>query len=474
MNLTADLAEILAPERVSADPGVLAEYASDHSLTPPCRPAAVAYPVDAAEVQALVRYANANRIPLTPRSSSVGLHGASIPHQGGIVVDLTRLNRILEIDPRNKKAKIEPGVTWEQAQTELAKQGLMVAGPLLPHKSRSVLASILEREPMLATKHEYTENLITAEMVLPEGEMFWTGTALGRKMKGESFVEALIPGTRLWQGAQGTLGILTWGNVKIEFIPTATKVKFIAGEELELLTGAVYASQYKMLGQECLILNRVDLAGILAASVPGITPEKLPAWTAIICLTGLHRRPEEKIAYETETLDEIAAELKLTVLDTVAGIPGLDQIMAGLLRGPWQPDTYWKFQAGGARADVFFHTTLDLAPDFIAAAHEIADEFDYPASEIGIYLQPLERARACFVQFGLPYDPEDTEAVARVRELFLTLSETVVGLGGVFTTPYGPWAEMVYDRAAGYAKLMQTVKNIYDPLHILNPGKLTP
>lgn len=474
MNLIQDLAEILAPERVSADPELLAAYASDHSLAPPCRPACVAYPLSAAEVQALVRYANTSGVPLIPKSSAVGLHGASIPHQGGIVADLSRMNRILEIDPRNKKAKIEPGVTWAQAQTELAKQGLMVAGPLAPHKDRSVLASILEREPMVATKHEYTENLVTAELVLPEGEMFWTGTALGRKMKGESFVEALIPGTRLWQGAQGTLGILTWGNVKIEFIPTQTQVKFLAADELEPLIEAVYQIQYKMLGQECLLLNSVDLAALLSASVPEIPAEKLPDWTAVICLTGLHRRPEEKIAYELETLNEIVGELKLEAVDTVAGIAGLGEIMLGLLRGPWPGDTHWKHQSQGARADIFFHTTLDWTPEFIEVAESIADELDYPAEEIGVYLQPLERARACFVQFGLPYDPADAEAVAQVNELFIALSEAITSLGGVFTTPYGPWAEMVYDRAAGYAKLMQTVKNIYDPLNILNPGKLTP
>jgi FAD/FMN-containing dehydrogenase len=474
MNLMKDLAEILAPDRVSANPDLLAAAASDHSLTQPCRAACVAYPLNAEEVQALVRYANVNEVPLTPRSSAVGLHGASIPAQGGILVDLSRMNKILEIDPRNKKAKIEPGVTWEQAQTELAKQGLMVAGPLAPHKSRSVLASILEREPMVATKHEYTENLLTAEMVLPEGEMFWTGTATGRKMKGQSFVEALIPGTRLWQGAQGTLGILTWGNIKIEFIPTETQVKFLAGDELEPLIEAVYRIQYKMLGQECLILNNVDLAALLSASVPDIEVEKLPGWTVVLCLTGLHRRPEEKIAYENETLSEIAAELELEVKDTVGGITGLGETMLGLMRGPWQPETYWKFQATGARADVFFHTTMDWATEFIEVAESIADEFDYPAEEIGIYLQPLERARACFIQFGLPYDPADAETVAQMNELFLALSEAIVSLGGVFTTPFGPWAEMVYDRAAGYAKLMQTVKDIYDPKNILNPGKLTP
>ncbi len=474
MSLIEDLRAVLAPERVCTDPEVLASYAGDHSLAPPERPQCVVYPLDAVEVQAVVRGANAHGVPLTPRSSGVGMYGAALPSPGGMVADLSRMDRILAIDPRNKKAKIQPGVTWQQAQTDLARQGLMVASPLLPHKSRSVLTSILEREPMLATKHEYTENLVTAELVLPEGEMFRTGTALGQNMEGESFVEALIPGTRLWQGAQGTLGILTWANIKVEFIPTMSRIKFLAADDLELLIAAVYRTQYKMLGQECFILNRADLAAILSAAVPGVRAEQLPPWTVVLCLTGIHRRPEEKIAYELDALTEIVTELGTDATDTVAGIEGLAQIMVDLLRRPWQPETYWKFQSRGARADVFFHTTLNHAPEFIETAQAAARETGYPVSEIGVYLQPLERARACFIQFGLPYDTADDASVTQVTRLFQTLSEAVAGCGGVFTTPYGAWADLVYDRAGGYGKLMQTVKSIYDPNNILNPGKLTP
>jgi len=98
MNLVQDLSSIVGPDRVADDPDLLDKYSSDFSLVQP-----------AAEVQRIVEYANQHGVPVTPRSSAVGFYGAGIPEQGGIVVDLSRMNRILEIDPRNKKVKVEPG-----------------------------------------------------------------------------------------------------------------------------------------------------------------------------------------------------------------------------------------------------------------------------------------------------------------------------------------------------------------------------
>jgi len=371
--------------------------------------------------------------------------------------------------------KVEPGVTWRQLQDELEKHGMMVANPLLPHPQKSALTSTMEREPMLITKHEYTENLINAEMVLPTGELFWTGTAIGRKLTGQSFTEALIPGTRLWLGAQGTLGIMTWVNLKAEFLPTKDKIMFMAFDEIADVVDAVYKIQYRMLGNECFVLNRCDFAAILADSFPddfASLRDSLPSWTVILCLTGLHRRPEEKIAYEEEALAELATELNFNYSNTVAGIQGLDGIVLNLLRKPWPKETYWKHQYKGCRQDVFFHTTLERAPEFAGIIERVASGYEYPAADIGVYLQPIERARACFCQFGFYYNPESSDETENVKGLFAKASEMVINSGGVFTTPYGIWKDLVYDRTAGYTSLLKLVKKTYDPNNVLNPGKL--
>jgi len=475
MALKEELAGIVGSGYVSNDPETLKKYAKDYSFVQSRMPSYVAFPKNTEEIQGVVKYANERLLPITPRSSGISFYGAGIPSQGGIILDLTRMNKILEIDGRNKKVKVEPGVTWAQVQDELGKQRLMVCNPLLPHLSKSVLTSAMEREPILIPKSEYSEVFLTAEMVLASGDLFWTGTAMGKGMKGQNFPDALIPSTRLFLGAQGTLGIVTWANLKAEWLPTMDKVFFISFERIEDVAEPVYRIQRRMLGNECLVLNGFNLAAVLAKKWPeefNTLRQALPPWNIILCLSGLHRLPKEKIEYEEEALMEVASELHFEPLRTVAGIPGLDKTILKMLRKPWQGDGYWRFRYKGACHDIFFYTTLDKVHEFTKAMEEVAAKYGYPTKDIGIYLQPIERARVCFCQFGFHCNPDDTKEVNLVRSLFLEASERAISMGGLFATPYGAWADMVYSRAATYTAVMKVVKNALDPNSILNPGKL--
>jgi len=476
MTIKSDLASIVGSEYASDDAEVLEQYSKDYSLVQPRSPGYVVFPKDTGEIQGVVKYANERLIPVTPRSSKVSFYGAGIPDQGGIIVDLTRMKQILEVNPGDKKVKVEPGVTWAQLQEELEKQGMMVCSPLLPHPLKSVLTSSMEREPMLIPKSEYNDTLLTTEMVLPSGEMFWTGTAMGRGMKSQAFSESMIPSsTRLFQGAQGSLGIMTWGNIKAEFIPKMDKVFFIPFERIEDIAEPIYRIHRRMLGSECLVLNSFNMAAILAEEWPnefsGLR-ETLPPWVLIQCLSGLNRHPEGRIEYEEEALMEIALELGLNVVPTVSGIPGLGTKLIKMLRKPWSGDGYWKLRYKGSCQDIFFYTTLDRVAEFNKAMDEVATKYGYPTGDISFYVQPMERARACFCQFGFHCDPDDAREVAKVRSLYLEASEKAISMGGFFTTPYGPWADMVYSRAASYTAVMKIVKNAFDPNNIMNPGKL--
>jgi len=475
MALKDDLSAILGVDYVTDDPEILGNYASDWSPVQPRRPDLVCRPGSTEEVQKVVKYANDRSIPVTPRSSSVGYYGGGIPSQGGIILDLSRMNKILQIDPRNKKVKIEAGVTWSQVQTEAAKAGMMVCSPLLPHLAKSVVTSALEREPIIIPKTEYSDQVLSQELVLANGELFWTGTALGKAMKDQCFPDAFVPGARLWNGAQGTLGITTWANIKAEFLPVKDKAFFIAFDRLSDLIEPLYRIERRMLGYECFALNRINLAAILAGGIGGDfdkLKDKLPNWTVILILSALDYLPDEKIAYEEEALEEIAKALKLKPVHTLAGITGLDAKLPAMLRKPWAGDTYWKHRHTGASADIFFHTTLDRAAEFEDAINKAAPKFGLKASDIGGYLQPIDRARAGFLQFGLHYHPENKAEAIRAKDLHRQASETVANMGGFFTTPYGQWADLVFSHTAGYTNTLKIVKDAYDPKHILNPGKL--
>ena len=475
MSIKEDIAAVVGDEFVSDAPETLAGYAADESFVAPHRPSLVAFPGSAEEIQAILKYANQSRIPVTPRSSRVGFNGAGIPSQGGIVVDLKRMNKILRVDPRNKKVKVEAGVTWPQVQAALAEHGMFVCPSLLPHAGKSVVSSVLEREPIVISKTEYSDQLATSELVLPSGEMFWTGTALGRAMKDQCFPDSFVPGARLWNGAQGTLGITTWANIKAEFIPVKNKVFFIGADSVADLIEPIYRIQRLMLGYECFLMNDFDLAQIAAEDFtndfPGLR-DALPAWTAVIVLSALDYNPDEKLAYEEDALRQAAKELHFEVAPTVGGISGLDSRILSLIRGAWDAETYWKQQYKGGSHDVFFHTTLDRVPEFTEAIASVAAGYGYPTGDIGIYVQPLDRAHAVRLEFTFSCDPDDDAECAVVARLFLEASETAIEMGGFFSTPYGPWANMVYSRTASVTSTLKAVKNVYDPNNVLNPGKL--
>ena len=140
------LKKIVGKENVSEAKKDLAKYSRDYSLVPPGMPDLVVWPKTSEEVSGVVKWANENDVPVIPVSSAVHFYGCSIPKQGGMVVDLSRMNQIFEIDDYNRRVRIQPGVTWKQITGELAKKGMRIIMPFLPPANRSVLTDFLERE----------------------------------------------------------------------------------------------------------------------------------------------------------------------------------------------------------------------------------------------------------------------------------------------------------------------------------------
>ena len=484
MQIQEELTRIVSVENVSDDTEVLRPYSKDHSLGLPRMPNYLVKPKSAEEVQGVVKLANEYRIPIVPCSSGIHFNGNTIPSQGGIVMDLRRMNKILGISEKNRMVRIEPGVTWGQLQTELEKHNLMALNPLLPHPLESVLTSHLERKPMLIPKFEYADNLVTVEVVLPDGEVFRTGSACVPGFPDRSLAEGVHPGgpgniTWSWllQGAQGTMGVVTWAQVKTAPRPKMDKAFFIPFERIEDAIQLVYRIQRRMIGEECLILNDLNLAAILARKWPedfDSLRKTLSPWTVVLVLGGGWRHPEEKIEYEEEGLHEAAAELSVPELPTsVPGLPGLERELPGMLRTSWaEGKPYWKFAYKGACQDLFFHTTMNKTPTFVQAIGQVSAKHGYCIDDVGFYVQPLEYARACHFECNFYYNPDDPDAVERIRNLLAETAGTVLDMGAFFTRPYGLIADMVYDRATGYTMALKKVKQLLDPNNIMSPGRL--
>ena len=178
-NVTKELNDIVGGENVYGEPDVLDIYSRDHSFALPIRPQCVVKPTNTESIQALVRWANQTGTGLIPVSSGPPrFRGDTIPSiSGTVIVDLSGMKKIININRRNRVAVIEPGVTYTQLQPELAKEGLRLANPLLPRRNKSVVASILEREPMLIPRYQWImlEPLRTLEVIFGDGELLRTG-----------------------------------------------------------------------------------------------------------------------------------------------------------------------------------------------------------------------------------------------------------------------------------------------------------
>jgi FAD/FMN-containing dehydrogenase len=480
LQLKTELQRAVGKNNLIADPGEFNHNAFGICPNESRVPDFVAFPGNVAEIQEILSIANKYSTPVIPSSSGVHFRGGTFPSEGGIVVDLTRMDKILEVDAKNRKARIEPGVRWGKLQPELARHGLMALNPLFPSPLQSVVTSHLEREPILISKYEYSDPLYTAEIILADGRILRAGSAAapGAPEGIADLVNPFGPGMdflRLFQGAQGTLGIVTWATIKLEYLPSRQQFYFIPLNRPEELAEPLYAIQRRMIGNECLILNKKNLATILSECWPEDYRElmnTLPPYLLVVALTGI-RRAEERIAYEAEALQEICSGLGLELLLNLPAAGRREHFLVENIRKAWRDgDTYWKFKNKGRCLDIEFHATADKLLSLHCLILNACRKHGYPAENLGVYIQPLERCRVCFFGYGLEYDPKNKSEVGIVDRVSREAAEALLNSGAFISTPSGPFSEMVFSRAAGYSEALKTLKRTLDPNRILNPGKL--
>lgn len=180
------LKAVVGTDRVATDRKTLQKYSQDQSFVRPCLPDYVVFARNVREVQEVLKAANENKTPVVPVSSGMNLRGAAIPKEGGIILDLSQMNRVGPVTERERWVVVEPGVTYGQLGEELQKHGLRVMMPLGVPQSRSVISSIIERDPTLAAaSFEYGNSLhMDIEVVLPTG-VVWRMGKWRRRLKGQ-------------------------------------------------------------------------------------------------------------------------------------------------------------------------------------------------------------------------------------------------------------------------------------------------
>jgi FAD/FMN-containing dehydrogenase len=395
------------------------------------------------------------------------------------------LKKIIWVSGRQGSAIVEPGVTFGELQKQVKKEGIKLNMPLLPRSSKSVVASLLEREPVTMPKYQWEDGdpMGATEVVWGNGEMLRTGAAatLGGNLDDliASKSSVIWPkgpfGTdyaKFLQGAQGTMGIVTWASMRCEWAPSLQEPFLVGSQNLEPLCELIYWLTRRKVVDECLVLNNSNLAAILAKKWPDdykSLRDKLPAWMLFYSINGYEYFPVEKIAYQ---VDDVMVTAQRTGLKPVKSINGVSASeLLDLLFKP-SDEPYWKLRYKGACQDLFFLTTRSKVSELVDVMYQTASQCGYPTADMGVYLQPTVQGCNWHCEFNLFYDSNNSKEAGRVQQLLTTATEALIAKGAYFSRPYGPWADIVYRRDAESTSLLRKIKGIFDPNDIMNPGKL--
>ncbi len=480
------LVRIVGAGNVAQEPAVLDAYASDMSFVNTVRPDFVVKPRDIGDIEKIVKMARETGTPLVPVSSGPPhFRGDTVPTAGGaIIVDLSGMKKIIRVDRLNRVVMFEPGVTFGELIPAAAKENLRLNMPLLPRKTKSVTASMLEREPVVMPKYHWdiSDPANCFEIIFGTGDMFRTGAAAGpggledQWAAGGAQVEAAGPSSASWyriiQGSQGTMGIVTWSSARCEMLPSLEEPFLVGSADLDKIMEMVHWLIRLRIPNECFVLNGTALAAIMAKKWPAEyreIKEGLPPWILFYNLAGYEFFPEERVSTYVEDVKDVAQRCTLAPARSAGNISAFD-----LLKAAQAPSTepYWKLRARGACQDIFFISNFQKVGELIGIMSELADKAGYPVPDLGAYIQPIVQGANFHVEFNLFYDPSNPKEVDKVRRLASDAVSTLMSRGAFFSRPYGDSARMIMNRDAATVAALNKVKMILDPDKVMNPGKL--
>ncbi len=475
------LAQICGSKNVSQKPDDLGQYMKDGGLFRGIGPSLVTWPDETEIVKQIVSAARSRGVPLLPVSSSPGarVHGDSIPRVPGcVIVDLSRMRRVEMVDRAHRVVAIEPGVTFDALIPLLRDHGLRLNMPIGPRVGKSVVASALDREPVSMPRYQWdsSDPLLCTEVVFGTGDTIKTGSAAGpgsikeQRKAGQAQVNPMGPTQfspmQVIQGAQGTLGIVTWATIKCEVVPTIQHVHHVSSKNIDGLLTLQHELVKFRLCDEIFILNRLGLASLLGSKKDQIESisRDIGPWNLVFVTSGSGVIPNERLSYLDADVDDLLTthggkfEVNKDTIDqrtTLAAIsePSQDQ---------------WRSRTSSAHESIYFITGASQIPGFIALWERIS-----AGREAIVYVQPGNLGASCHCEFDVVYDPGSDQDVEKVRALLFGWQKAFIDAGAFFSRPHGSIAKLVFQHySQANATALKKVKAIFDPANILNPGAL--
>ena len=447
------LTELLGPDVVSVDPDKLRENSQDKWFASHL-PDVVVEPRSTGEVAKLLSFASTHAIPVTARGAGYGYVGGCVPEQGGIVVSLTRMNRIKEIAVADGVAVVEPGVITGQLQREVRAKGLFYPPDPASLKHTSIGGNIATNAGgPRCLKYGVTRHYVLGlEVVLADGTVVRAG---GRTLKNKTGFDLV----GLFVGSEGVLGIVTEATLRLLPLPPARGSLSVSFATIEEAAAAV---QKVLLGGYLPSALEIADRFTLEAAREHLAHEIVPAGDAhlLIDLDG----QTSSVRIELENLSARMRSLGALHLQTALGEEACEQL--------------WELRRGfseSLKATGLTKLNQDVVVprgrlvDLVKFAAELQSKFGFPV--------------ACFGHAGdgnihtniMVADPQEPGVCVKTDAALDELFRRVISWGGAITGEHGIglakkkwWPDAVSPENLA---LHQRIKRALDPQNILNPGK---
>jgi glycolate oxidase len=449
------LRAVCGPEHVITDPLELGTYECDGLTSHRTTPALVVLPGTAEEVAAVVRECAARGVPFVARGSGTGLSGGAVPHSDGVLVVMTRMRKILEVDPVSRRAILEPGVTNLSVTGAATPHGLFYAPDPSSQVICSVGGNVAENSGGAhCLKHGFTVHHVTGlEVVTPDGELTWLGDGTG-----------VAPGYDLlgaFTGSEGTLGIVTKIVVKLTPVP----------ETVHLVLAA-----YDTIAAGGRAVSDIIGAGIVPAAIEMMDALAIEAAEAAVACGY----PEGAGAVLLVELDGPAAEVEaeLATVRDICEKAGAREIRAA--DDPAQRAGIWR----GRKAA--FAAVGRLSPSYIVqdgvvprtALGDVLGRISALSEESGIRVANVFHAGDGNLHPLVLYNDASEAETAAAEELSGQILDACIEYGGSITGEHG----VGVDKSRYMPKMftdedldtMQLVRCAFDPASLCNPGKVFP
>ncbi len=417
-------------------------------------PDAVIFAGSTQEVSEIVTVCAAHKVPIIAYGTGTSLEGNVNAPAGGICIDMTQMNMVLEVNAGDLDCRVQPGVTREALNTHLRDQGLFF--PIDPGANASLggMAATRASGTNAVRYGTMKDNVLSLEVVLADGSIIRTASRARKSSAGYDL-------TRLMVGSEGTLGIITEITLRLQGIPEAISAASCSFPSVSAASQTVMeVIQYGLPVARIELLDATVVKALNAYS-------KLSLPETPLLLLEFHGS-EASVVEQSETFGMLADEHGGSGYHATSTTEERNKL--------WQArhDAYWAMLAyrpgaKGVATDVC--VPISRLADAVGAAEIKAQELRLIAPVVG-------HAGDGNFHASLLLDMDDADEVARGQQFVSWLNDLAISMGGTCTGEHGigqgKRAYLVKELGAGTVGVMAAIKHAMDPDNILNPGKVLP